>query len=236
MPDYDIKDWALPDDDTPDVTDLVEAMIKLGKEAPPDGLWLDLGCGKERQEGFIGMDLEPQDDQTMTVDLFDVWGEPNEYCPDGPGWHIGDTKGLLPAPSGFLEANTVSYVYSSHFIEHIPTNYGWKDFWEELYRICKPGAILVMIYPYGTSSGAYQDPTHRQVITIERFAYFSKKWRDANLSGSKAYAQVDFRHKHVPWFVWDEEFVGLSDKAKEYHLKHTFNAVREGVVFLECVK
>ena len=214
----------LPAEDKPNMVDLDEAIVKLKKIAPEGGLFLDFGAGQQRQEGFIGIDLFPSDDQTMAGN---IWSEIT----------INDHRGLLPGEpnAGTLADNSVSMIYSSHFMEHVD-KYDWPNMWQDIYRICKPGAQVVTIFPYGNSTGAHQDPTHRQCLFIESFLYLDRDWREAVNMDHGYLADVNFKLTVAPWFVWDEDFAGASDQAREYHMKHTFNAVRECVVFMECIK
>jgi hypothetical protein len=43
---------------------------------------------------------------------------------------------------------------------------------EELYRICKDGALVKIIVPYFRSRWAFIDPTHRHFFTADSFSYF----------------------------------------------------------------
>ena len=214
----------LPAEDKPNVTDLEKALVTLSEQAPEGGLLLDLGCGQNRLDGFIGIDSHPADDQTMLGDVScDVY--------------IADSKGLVPNNplSGKLADNSVSMIYSSHFMEHVYKD-EWQHLWKDLYRICKPGAIVVTVFPYGNSVGAFQDPTHQQFLFPETFLYFDRDWRREVSMDHGYLADVHFKMIVAPWYAWDEDFVGASDHAKEYAIKHTFNAVREAVIFMKCIK
>ncbi|GBL40282.1 hypothetical protein EMGBD2_15400 [Nitrospirota bacterium] len=43
---------------------------------------------------------------------------------------------------------------------------------EEVYRICKPGATVLISVPYYTSRGAFTDPTHVRFFTEYTFQVF----------------------------------------------------------------
>ena len=218
----------LPENDAPDIVDLDTAIEAFKKQAPEGGIFVDLGCGQNRRDGFIGLDLYPQDDQTLEADLFSYYS--------GEAFAVADNLGILgeKIEIGKLADNSVSLVYSSHFLEHIPQKC-WGPFWEELYRVCKPGAIHVHIFPFGNSVGTYQDPTHRQVLFPERFMYLDPEWREA-VKMQHYLPDVNFKMKIAPWFYWHEDFAGLSEQSRAYHAKHTFNAISEAVIFLECIK
>lgn len=90
------------------------------------GLRLDLGCGSVKKEGTLGIDLH--------------WS---------PGVdHIVDLE-TQPLPFG---DQSVSYVHSSHFLEHIrdPTR-----IFAEVSRVCADGAQLELWTPYAWSNAAF---------------------------------------------------------------------------------
>jgi hypothetical protein len=131
-------------------------------------LRLDLGAGQHPKAGFRGVDLYTGDER---VDL-------------------------LSFPWPWADAS-VDEARSSHFVEHIPMCYvdkknkhhhvggpGRKDlffaFFDELWRVLKPGAQVEIVVPYCQSRRAFQDPTHRRFIPEETFNYLNRAWREAN--------------------------------------------------------
>ena len=113
---------------------------------------LDLGCGKNPKEGFVGVDCRDFG-QAIVCDLRGDWK-----------W----------------EDESVSEVHCSHFIEHL-TGPERVHFFNELYRVLKPGAKATIIAPYYASERAYGDPTHQwPPVTGFMFYYLSKQWREAN--------------------------------------------------------
>jgi hypothetical protein len=53
-------------------------------------------------------------------------------------------------------------------------------FFEECYRILRPGATLTIHCPAQANDRAFQDPTHRRFIVANTFAYINRAWREAN--------------------------------------------------------
>jgi ubiquinone/menaquinone biosynthesis C-methylase UbiE len=105
---------------------------------------INLGSGNKRIQGYTNFDILPLENVDMVCDL-------NKDIP--------------------LDDNSVDEVYSSHCLEHI------KDLifvMEEIYRVCKNGAVVEIICPYFKSSGAFKDPTHVNFITENTFYYFDK--------------------------------------------------------------
>jgi predicted SAM-dependent methyltransferase len=138
---------------------------------------VDLACGDNKKEGFIGLDISDCEGVDKVHDL-----------------------NIYPWP---FEDNSVDEVHCSHYIEHIPhlniqavlkqsnsfdefkeklsnDKDGFIKFFNELYRIMKPGATATIIAPYYMSVRAFGDPTHQRYIGDFSFYYVNKEWRDNN--------------------------------------------------------
>lgn len=105
---------------------------------------LDIGCGKNKKDGFTGLDRVRMTGVDIICDL---------------------DKERIP-----LEDNSVEEVYSMHFMEHVSD---LLSVMEEVWRVCKDGAKIVIAVPYFTSVGAFRDPTHKQFFTFETFDHFT---------------------------------------------------------------
>jgi len=116
-------------------------------------LKLDLGCGNNKKEGFVGVDCIKFPAVDIVADLKDPWP-----------W----------------ESNSVFEVHSSHFIEHLSQKERCH-FANELYRVLIPGGKATIIVPHWASCRAYGDPTHIMPAVSEFwFYYLSKDWRLGN--------------------------------------------------------
>lgn len=112
---------------------------------------LDIGCGKNKKEGFLGVDQYAMDGVDIIHDIRKPWP-----------W----------------EDNSVDEVYSSHFIEHLSASER-VYFFNELFRVLKPGAKATIVVPHWASNRAYGDPTHQWPPVAEMaFYYLSKEWRE----------------------------------------------------------
>jgi hypothetical protein len=114
---------------------------------------LDLGCGKNKKEGFLGVDAISFDGVDFVADLRKkwVWGE-----------------------------DTVEEVHCSHFLEHL-TGSERVHFYNELYRVMKKDAKATIVVPHWSSGRAYGDPTHQWPPVVEfSFYYLDRAWRDVN--------------------------------------------------------
>lgn len=125
------------------------------KVVEPQPLKLDFGCGPNKREGFLGVD---------------------RYAFDGKVDHVMDVcAGAWP-----WETSSVDEVWSSHFVEHLD-QVERCHFFNELWRVLKPGAQATIVVPHWSNARAYGDPTHKwPAISEWFFLYLNKPWRDAN--------------------------------------------------------
>lgn len=116
-------------------------------------LKLDLGCGKNKQPGFHGVDIKDFAEIDQQCDLTKPWP-----------WEDG----------------SVSEVYCSHFLEHLDSE-GRIHFFNELYRVLMKDGKATIITPHWKSGRAYGDLTHQWPPVVEFFWYYlDKKWREVN--------------------------------------------------------
>ena len=147
---------------------------------------LDLGCGDNKAEGFEGADIAA----LPGVDhVFDIMQFP---------WPFED--------------GTFDELRSSHYVEHIPQAFFTPNprypiaknvtavaegphsvslflkFFDECFRILKPGGTFRVLCPHGHSDRAYQDPSHVRYLVEASWDYLDKEWRKANRLEHAAYA------------------------------------------------
>lgn len=130
------------------------AEVGVPAAAPPGPIKLDLGCGKNKKPGFLGVDV-------LKFEGVDV------EC------HLGLSR--WPWADGSVEE-----VHASHFVEHLTAG---QRIWfaNELFRVLKPGGTATIITPHWNSPRAYGDLTHAWPPVSEWwFLYLSKSWRDVN--------------------------------------------------------
>jgi cyclopropane fatty-acyl-phospholipid synthase-like methyltransferase len=113
---------------------------------------LDIGCGKNKKEGFTGLD---------------------QFAMEGVD-HVIDVR-VAPWP---IASDSVEEVHCSHFVEHL-TGEERVTFYNELYRVMKKDAKAAVITPHWNSNRAYGDFTHQWPPVSEMsFYYLSKDWRE----------------------------------------------------------
>lgn len=162
---------------------VVQEAVKAALEQP---LKLDIGCGKNKKPGFYGVDIIDFEGVDIACDLRGkTWGFsafPEELKPriEQYIWPADPVTG--PARARFMD-NSVDEVHCAHFIEHL-TNLGdkWERvlFFNELFRILKPGATAHLVFPHWCSNRFYGDPTHKEPFSEMGFYYLGREWRMAN--------------------------------------------------------
>lgn len=116
-------------------------------------LKLDFGCGKNKKEGFKGVDSISFPGVDFVQDLTKKWQ-----------W----------------KDNSVDEAHCSHFLEHLEARQR-VHFMNELHRVLKPGAKCQIITPNWASNRAYGDMTHKWPPVSEMFYfYLNKGWRAQN--------------------------------------------------------
>ena len=156
------------------------APVKKRKEAPKL-LKLDIGCGKNKREGFIGVDQYQFDGVDLVLNVVR-----RDSVPMGPAIYDNE-KGVnvvAVMPSDFTpwpwEDSSVDEAHSSHFVEHL-TPVERCHFFNELWRVLKPGAQVTIITPHWSNARAYGDPTHQWPAISEWFyLYLNRDWRAGN--------------------------------------------------------
>lgn len=119
---------------------------------------LHLGSGR------VGRNLpEYPDARIITLDA-DARLEPDLVC-------------VLGCNNIRLIDNIVDVAVAHHVLEHIGRQGDtreWFHFWEELYRVLKPGGLLHFESPLASSTWAWADPSHTRALTPESFVFFDQ--------------------------------------------------------------
>jgi len=106
---------------------------------------LDLGCGKKKHPNSVGMDFNKDTDADVVHDL-------NKY----------------PYP---FPKNSFDVIYCSHILEHLDN---LVKTMEEMHRIARPNARIIIRVPHASQCGVWANPTHRRVFATKTFDYFEK--------------------------------------------------------------
>jgi hypothetical protein len=134
---------------------------------------IDLGCGKKKREGFIGVDIRQFDGVDVVCDL------------GKDAWPWSDS--------------TVEEVHCSHLVEHLKPEER-IHFVNELWRVMKPGAKAMIFAPHWASCRAYGDLTHQWPPISEQWPYYlNRAWREEQAPHNDGY-KCDFEQTvgHAP--------------------------------------
>lgn len=106
---------------------------------------IDIACGTEKPDGYIGVDISEESNADIIYDL---------------------RKGLPFCNDSAIKIRCHS------FFEHL-TNDQFIDLMWEIWRVLKPGGKLEFLVPYGKSETHIKDPTHRHNgFCAKLFTYF----------------------------------------------------------------
>jgi predicted SAM-dependent methyltransferase len=131
---------------------------------------INIGSGTSKLSGYITIDYDSN---------------------TNPDYIINLEKDILP-----FKNNTVDNVVAHHILEHLGE--GYFHCLQELYRVCKHGAIIDIRVPHPRHDSFLADPTHRRPITVVGLQLFSKKFnkhcREQGYASSRLgeYFEVDF--------------------------------------------
>jgi len=107
---------------------------------------LDIGCGKAKYPGSIGVDISGKTDADIIHNL-----------------------NTIPYP---FDDNVFDCIICDNVIEHLDDVIKTMN---ELWRISKKGARIKIDVPYFRSVYASIDPTHKHFFTYNSFNYFDEK-------------------------------------------------------------
>ena len=125
---------------------------------------LDLGCGRKKKDGFMGIDK---------YDFTSFYRKDEFICAD-----ITETLSF--------NNESIDEIFADQLIEHIPKD-KFIGFMNECWRILKVDAKFEIIFPPAIdylekpNRDFYTDPTHVNSLLWGSFCVFSKKYRRVEL-------------------------------------------------------
>ncbi|MFA6542183.1 MAG: methyltransferase domain-containing protein [Bacteroidota bacterium] len=123
---------------------------------------IDLGCGKRKRPGTIGIDRNSQSDADVLHDL-------NHYP--------------YPFPDNYCDG-----IYSDNVLEHLDDVIGVMV---ELHRITKTGGFIEITVPFYAHRNANTDPTHKHWFGVHSFDYFVEGTDHSNFHYSPVRFRLD---------------------------------------------
>lgn len=165
-------------------------------------LILDLGCGRNKHPGAIGVD-------NVYFETVDV------------------VYNLINTPYPF-EDKCADEIILSHVIEHFSIDDIGRIF-EEVHRILADNGVVTISVPHSMTVAFNSDPTHRTRFTFETFYYFSMqhsfsyyKELEPLWSVSKIWASVNLFNNHIiPTTKRQQKFEKFVSKSLSYILRRS---------------
>lgn len=128
---------------------------------------LDIGCGRDKLPGAIGIDVNPRSNADIIHNL------------DQFPWPLADDQ--------------FDHVRAQDVLEHVQDFFGVM---EEIHRVCRNGAVVDVRMPFMSSLNFATDPTHRRAGTSRTFEYFNPELHLGMYGYSTArFDLVSFRYR-----------------------------------------
>lgn len=178
---------------------------------------MKLNIGTRRYPGFLN------------VGCFDDENTDYIFKPDVDEWSMPD--------------NSVEEVIAHHVLEHIGD--GFMHFMQELYRVCKNGAVIHIRVPHYRHETFYADPTHKRAITSDTFRMMSKKQnilakeKSLNTSRLADLYNIDFevlKDEMIPDDRFRNMFNNVSAAEAETYILQHWNIILELYIQITVVK
>lgn len=136
----------------------------------------DLGCGRAKQHGFIGIDILPYEGVDIVCDLEQYpWPFPDECA---------------------------STVMASHLVEQLdPRQHGLLRFMDEVWRITRPDGRFLAATWYPGTRPFYADPCFINAVNEVTWTYFDPL---DERTGGAAYAVYRPKPWRIENLVWNE--------------------------------
>jgi predicted SAM-dependent methyltransferase len=132
---------------------------------------LDVGCGRNKTPGAVGLDRHAI-----------------------PGVDVVHDLDTIPYP---FEPDSFDEIHANHVIEHVAAI---ETFLGELHRVGRPGAKVYIRTPHYSYSGSWHDPTHRWHLSTASFDYFAEAHPAAHYTGTSRFRLVSVEVSLLnPW-------------------------------------
>jgi predicted SAM-dependent methyltransferase len=155
---------------------------------------LDIGCGKNKLPGSVGIDIVPLEGVDVVHDL-------NQF----------------PYP---FSDNTFDQIRMIHVIEHLHSVVKTMD---EVHRIAKPGAVVEITTPHHTDASSWQDPTHIWHLNSRSFDYLEEDFQTHYYSQARfAIRSVTVKLLKIYKLLGFEALVNLQNRHPRYRCLRRF--------------
>lgn len=159
---------------------------------------VDLGCGRAKVAGAVGVDIAGNAQADVRHDL-DVYPYP-------------------------LADSSFEVVLLRNVIEHVKNVVGLM---EEVHRIGRAGADVLITTPHFSSLYSYQDPTHLRHLALDSMDYFTQDTSHSNFYSAARFRVVarglDFG-RSIPFSSIARSLAWMSERKYEKHFAFMFPA------------
>jgi tetratricopeptide (TPR) repeat protein len=153
------------------------------------GKKLNLGCGQNLLQGYINVDKFGDPDVCCDLEIFPwIW-----------------------------EDNSIDEIFLNHVLEHLGSNTEtYLRIIKELYRVCRPNALIYVNVPHPRHDDFLNDPTHVRVVTPDSLMLFSqaknREWATVDAANSPLglYLNVDLELADFAYTLdepWYSEYI-----------------------------
>ena len=179
---------------------------------------IELGCGRNKTEGYIGVDRFP----LPGVDV------------------VADMEKDLPFPDDYADV-----IYACHALEHVQN---FEHLMEEVYRICKDGALIFVLAPYSRTTLNSANFYHKTIFNENTFRFFTSNpiapldWQEYKcehalewpLKGSdNSDCNIELTALHIEFFYY-REYRALSPDER-CNVRHGLNDVCDQIFYILAV-
>ena len=181
---------------------------------------LNLGCGNNLKQGYINVDKYGNPDKKIDLEKFP--------------WPWKD--------------NSIDEVLLIHVLEHLGESTKiYLKIIQELYRICKPNAKIIIHVPHPRHDTFLNDPTHVRIITPNGLSLFSQKenlkWKANNIPNTTLglFLDVDFEIIDSTYILepeWEQKLQNNEISEDEIYksISRYNNVVIESHITLKVIK
>jgi predicted SAM-dependent methyltransferase len=130
---------------------------------------LDVGCGKNKKEGFIGIDIDKNSDADIIASALDV-------------------------P---FEDETVDEIFSAHLVEHFSPREAEK-FFAEVFRLLKKGskAFIAVDVEWTKKRLLKKDPTHKHRFSVQELKKIINQFNFLQIKVERKIYRVGFKPRN----------------------------------------
>jgi len=178
----------------------------------------DLGCGQMKAKSeFFEEHMKIIPDKVIGVDFVKCEG-------------VDIVHDLTKFPYPFKD-ESLDAIFSSHFVEHLD-GFERIKFFNECYRILKPGGKMRLIHPYYKSVRAVQDPTHKwPPISENSYFYWDKKWRELN---KLDHYPITCDYEFNIYYSWQDLTIpNKNEETRNFFIDKYWNVVADMIVDLK---